>query len=63
MLDQTTLATAKRRIELGFGCVRFVTPAWLTIIGGALRRLKNERPDTHRRIVDFRQLSAVLSPR
>jgi hypothetical protein len=49
-------SAAAHRIELDFSSVHFVTPAWLAVVGGTLRRLKDERPDTHRRALSFRQL-------
>src|SRR5258705_11431116 len=43
-------------IEVDFGAIRFVTPAWLVIVGGALRRLREERADAKRKAYSFQHL-------
>lgn len=44
-------------IQLDFSEVRFTTPAWLAVIGGTLRQLKLDRPDTKRKAVNFHHLT------
>lgn len=43
--------------ELDFSGVAFIRPAWLVIVGGALRTLKREHPELKRRAVNYKHLS------
>lgn len=42
--------------EFDFANVAFVTPAWLVIVGSALRRFRDLRPNTRRRAINFKHL-------
>jgi hypothetical protein len=43
--------------ELDFGKVSFVTPAWMLVVGDAIRSFRLARPETKRRAINFRHLS------
>jgi hypothetical protein len=42
--------------EFDFQNVSFVTPAWLIVIGTALRRFREDRPDAKRRATNYKHL-------
>src|SRR5580704_7554287 len=44
-------------MQLDFREVQFTTPAWLAVVGGALRQLKLDRPHTKRRALNYRHLT------
>jgi hypothetical protein len=42
--------------EFDFQNVSFVTPGWLLIVGGALRTFRDARPESKRRVVNYKHL-------
>lgn len=43
-------------IQLDFRAVQFTSPAWLAIVGGALRQLKADHPNGKRRALEYKHL-------
>lgn len=47
---------ANEEVQLDFRAVQFTSPAWLAIVGGALRQLKVDHPTTKRRALEYKHL-------